>query len=362
MVGRLLLFLAFATSCGVATASPIDGCVLYSPSLIGHCALLRGGYKDPSLSTDQKALAYTRDGERLNAGATQAAVADFTSAIPVKKDDPLASYTRGVERLNAGATQLAAADFTDAIRVKKDDAAAFAGRGWAKFSDRDFFGSIADYDEAIMLTPSNPQLYLERCHINIVIGRLENAIRDCTEAIRLDSNYDQAFNARGLAYARGGNFARALQDYNSAIKLNPLVPIYYANRGYTYKAQKRTKDAIEDFLRALQFDPSLSEVMNALARIQPGKAVPTQIDRLIQKGRQVVGKYCRNCHSIDRTDVSHDKNAPAFRSLSARHEAQTLRGPIKRALAAGHDSMPSPKLSFAETEATIAYINSFVRR
>ena len=162
MVGRLLLFLAFTTNCGAAAASPIDGCVLYSPSLVGHCALLHGGHKDPSFSTDQKAHAYTRGVERLSSGATRVAAADFTGAIPVKKDDAQASYTRGVGRLSAGATQLAAADFTDAIRVKKDDALAFAGRGWAKFSDRDFFGSIADYDQAIRLAPSSSQLCLER--------------------------------------------------------------------------------------------------------------------------------------------------------------------------------------------------------
>src|SRR3974390_1977557 len=191
MVRGLLLFLVFSTICGAAAASPIDECILYSPSLVGHCALLHGGYKDAGSNPGQKALADTRDLERLRAGATQVADSNFTSAIPVKKDDALS----------------------------------FAGRGWAKFSDRDFFGSISDYDQAIRLAPSNPQLYLERCHINIVIEKLENAIRDCTEAIRLDSKLDQAFNARGLAYARGGNFARGLQDYNSAIKQNPLRTI-----------------------------------------------------------------------------------------------------------------------------------------
>jgi len=86
MVGRLLRFLAFTTLCGAATASPIDECVFYSPSLIDHCALLHGAYKGPSFGTDQKALAYTRGIDRVSAGVTQVAVADFTSAIPVKKD------------------------------------------------------------------------------------------------------------------------------------------------------------------------------------------------------------------------------------------------------------------------------------
>ena len=347
MVGRLLLFLAFTTTCGAAAASSIDECVFYSPTLVGHCALLHGGYKDPSFSTDQKATV---------ASLTPVEEGD------VKRAEVAPAYNRGVERLNAGATKLAIADFTDVIRLKEDDALAFAGRGWAKFSDRDFFGSIADYDQAIRLAPSNPQLYLERGHVNIVIGRLKNAIRDCTEAIRLDSNYDQAFNARGLAYAREKNFSRALEDYNSAIKLNPLVAIYYANRGYTYKAQNRTKDAIDDFLRALQFDPSLSEVTNALSGTESGRALQTQLDQLIRKGRKVAEKHCWHCHSIGMTDASHEKDAPAFRNISGRHEAQALRGPIERALAVTHDGMPSPKLSSDEIEATVAYINSFVRR
>src|SRR3974390_1990903 len=111
MVGRLLLFLAFTTTCGAAAASSIDECVFYSPTLVGHCALLHGGYKDPSFSTDQKTT-----------------VASLTPAegSDVKRAETAPAYNRGVERLNAGATKLAIADFTDVIRLKEDDALAFA--------------------------------------------------------------------------------------------------------------------------------------------------------------------------------------------------------------------------------------------
>jgi mono/diheme cytochrome c family protein len=126
------------------------------------------------------------------------------------------------------------------------------------------------------------------------------------------------------------------------------VAVYYANRGYTYEAQKKTKEATDDFLRALQFDPSLSEAMNALSRIEPGGAARIRTDELVHEGRQVAEKNCGQCHAIGMMDASREKNAPAFRNLSVRHQNLALRAPIERAIAVAHDIMPAFNLSSEE--------------
>lgn len=317
-----------AVTCRLVVAGAIDECVPLSPTIV----ILRACteiVKGPNFGSDQKALAYRY---------------------------------RGVARLSAGATQAAIADFTDAIRLKKEDALAFAGRGWAKFTDGDLAGSIADYNEAIRLPPASAILYSERGHVNIVAGKVDDAIRDLTEALRLDPKNANAFNTRGFAYAKKRDFVRALGDYNAAINLNPWAAVFYANRGYLYKALNKKKDAIDDLGHALRLDPSLTETMNALKRLQPAGMTRIETDRLIRQGKQVAEKHCGRCHAVETKDVSRDKNATEFRNLFRRHPNLTLRAPIERAIAVTHDAMPPFNLSFGEIEAIIAYIDSFVRR
>ena len=178
----------------------------------------------------------------------------------------------------------------------------------------------------------------------------------------MDPKNADAFNTRGVAYAKKGDFDRALEDYNAAIRFNPLKAVFYANRGYIYEAQKRKKDAIDEFKHALRFDPSLTEAMNALKRLEPAGTTSTASNLLIRQGKQVAEKSCGGCHAVGAKDVSRDKNAPEFRNLSRRHPNLTLRAPIERAIAVTHDAMPPFNLSSQETEAIIAYIGSFVQR
>jgi tetratricopeptide (TPR) repeat protein len=178
----------------------------------------------------------------------------------------------------------------------------------------------------------------------------------------LDPKNADAFNTRGFAYAKKGDFERALEDYNAAIRFNPLNAVFYANRGYVYEAQKKKKDAIDEFKTALRFDPSLTEAMNALKRLEPTGTTSPASDRLIRQGKQVAEKSCGGCHAVGPKDVSREKNAPEFRSLSRRHPNLTLRAPIERAIAVTHDAMPPFNLSLQEIEALIAYVGSFVQR
>lgn len=231
-----------------------------------------------------------------------------------------------------------------------------------KFTDGDLAGSIADYSEAIRLSPASARLYAERGHVNIVAQKADDAIRDLTEALRLDPKNADSYNTRGFAYAKNGDFLRALEDYNAAIKFNPLVAVFYANRGYVYEAEKRKNDAIDELTHALRLDPSLTEAMNALKRLQPAGTTRTESDRLIGQGKQVAEKSCGRCHAVGAKDVSRDKNATEFRNLARRHPNLTLRAPIERAIAVTHDAMPPFNLSSGEIEAIIAYIDSFVPR
>jgi tetratricopeptide (TPR) repeat protein len=328
MTGKLAVAcLVLAMTCRAAVAGAVDECVQSSPSVV----ILRACteiIESPSFGPDQKARAYRY---------------------------------RGVVRLGAGAVRPAIADFTESIQLQKENALAFAGRGWARFTDKDLAGSIADYSEAIRLSPS-ATLYAERGHVNIVAGKPDDAIRDLNEALRLDPKNADAFNTRGFAYAKKGDFVRALADYDAAIKLNPLGAVFYANRGYVYEADKKKKDAIDEFKHALRLDPSLTEAMNALKRLEPAGTTSTESDRLVRQGKEVAEKSCGPCHAVGTRDVSREQKATEFRNLYRRHPNLTLRAPIERAIAVTHDAMPPFNLSAGDIEAIVAYIDSFVRR
>jgi tetratricopeptide (TPR) repeat protein len=315
--------LVLAVTFQAALAGAVDECVPLSPSgvIVRSCTEI---IQSPSFGSDQKAPAY--------------------------------KY-RGDVRLQAGALQAAIADFTESIRLKKENALAFAGRGWAKFVGGDLAESIVNYSEAIRLSPTSAELFIERGHVNIVADKTEDAIRDLTEALRLDPKNADAFNRRGLAYLKKGDLIRAQKDYDAAIKLEPLIAVFYANRGYVYRALDKKKNAVDDFTHALELDPSLTEAMNALKMLKPA-ANRTRTDQLIRQGKQLVDKNCRECHAVGASDVSRNKNAPEFRNFSRRYPHLTLRPPIERAIA----TKSSINLSFDETEAIIAYIDSFVKR
>ena len=55
---------------------------------------------------------------------------------------------------------------------------------------------------------------------------------------------------------------------------------------------------------------------------------------------------------------SPNPKAPLFRAIHQRHKLLTLREPLSRGIAATHDEMPTFKMSEAEIDTVIAYINS----
>jgi len=315
-----------AVTCGAAVADVVGECNPGSPSKVIHqaCTEIIDG---PSFGSDQKALAYRY---------------------------------RGEVHMRAGAVQPAIADFTESIRLKQENAPAFADRGWVKFTARDLVGSIADYSEAIRLSPASAELYVERGHIYIVAEKVDDAIRDLTEALRLDPKSANAFNTRGFAYFKKNDFVRAQEDYTAAIKSNPFVAVFYANRGYLYAAQDRKKDAIDDLRHALRLDPSLVEAMDALKRINAAGTARSESERRIRLGKQVAEKSCGSCHAVGANDVSRDKNATEFRNFYRRQSNLVLRTSIERAITSMHDNMPPFNLSSGETDAIIAYIDTFV--
>jgi tetratricopeptide (TPR) repeat protein len=269
----------------------------------------------------------------------------------------LALNTRGDLRIEAGALDRALADFTESIRLQSHNRAAFSGRGQARFATGDYRGAIDDYSEAIRLSPEAAD-YIERGHIYLASGNVDASIRDLTEAIRLDPVSESARNNRGLAYRKKGDAELALRDYNAAISLNPVYALAYANRGFLFESQGQKQRAISDLLQAITLDPSQIAVRDALKRLGVMDVVQKESDRRVRRGNALAETNCSGCHAIGTESVSPNRSAPAFRDLERRYRMLSLRKPITRGIAAPHDQMPQFALSDNDVDMIVAYINS----
>jgi tetratricopeptide (TPR) repeat protein len=151
-------------------------------------------------------------------------------------DKVLALNSRGELRIEAGALNQAIADFTESIHLQPHNRAAFAGRGQARFATGDYRGAIDDYSQAIRISPEATD-YIERGHVYLASGNVDASIKDLTEAIRLDPASASARNNRGLAYRKRGDVEQALRDYTAAVSLNPVYALAYANRGFLFESK-----------------------------------------------------------------------------------------------------------------------------
>ncbi|KAB2915070.1 MAG: tetratricopeptide repeat protein [Hyphomicrobiaceae bacterium] len=270
----------------------------------------------------------------------------------------MAFKNRGSARVDAGAAQDAIADFTEALRLKPEVASTHAGRAQARLTLGDADGAIKDYTDALRIMPASAAFHIGRGHAHLVKDNAALAIADFTEAIRLNPNSASAFNRRGLAYRKAGDLARAIDDYTAAINLNPIYALAYNNRGYVYESQGRKDAAIADFRAALLFDPSLVGAKDGLRRLGVPSALATESEQLAREGKALVEINCSRCHAVGSRGASPNAKAPEFRNLHERHALLSLREPLSRGIAAPHDEMPKFPLSVAEIDKIVAYINS----
>lgn len=274
------------------------------------------------------------------------------------EDRATALRNRGAARLDAGAGDLAIDDFTEALAINPKDANALTSRGHARLTRGNEDGAIEDFSAAIALVPGSSSYLINRGYAYTVKGAADLAIADFDAAIVLKPESASAYNQRGLAWRKKGDTDRAIADYTTAIGHNPVYALAYNNRGYAYEAKGDKRLAAEDFVRALLLDGSLVGASAGLKRVGGTGPLASESDTMIAKGRALVEANCSRCHATGVTGDSPNPKAPWFRAISQRHKMLALREPLSRGIAATHDEMPAFKFANADIDTIIAYINS----
>ena len=79
---------------------------------------------------------------------------------------------------------------------------------------------------------------------------------------------------------------------------------------------------------------------------------------LIDKGEALVSKNCSPCHAIGKEGDSPHKEAPPFRTLSAKYPIDDLAESLAEGIVSGHPDMPIFVFSPHDIEAIIEYLQS----
>jgi len=151
----------------------------------------------------------------------------FTDVISKYPDYYKSYLLRGFLRNKAGNSDGALADFSSYIRLKADNPIVYNERGDIFYSRKMYDEALADYDKALMLDATLYVAFNNRGVIKGIKGDLNNSITDFNKAIQLDSAYADALRNRGYARMLLTDTSAALNDWHKAANLGDTLSKSY---------------------------------------------------------------------------------------------------------------------------------------
>ena len=201
-------------------------------------------------------------------GEKQKALADYTKAIAIAPNVPIAYINRGELYEELGEHQKALDDHTKAIQVDSNSAPAYVARGKTlERLDRDK-EALVDYNEAIAKQPYWLDAHVARGNLHQKLDKYQNAIDDYTKAIDLIDNFIEAYldrrdtiiktnglgytlakayRRRGDIYREIGQYQKAIEDFSESSFLQPLPSEFYLSRADIYRELKDYQKALNDY-------------------------------------------------------------------------------------------------------------------
>jgi len=251
---------------------------------------------------------YERGNVQLDAGANEAAIADYDKAIALDPSNARAFNNRALAYAALGKPDQALADYAAAIKLDPAYLRAYENRlrlleqrgdltgmaadyrqlaaldpkntaryryreGSALYGLRDFTGARQAYDAAIAADPQQVDAWYARGLLSFAEGKRGAALVDLDTALRLSPRAANAYYARGLAYSAGGDEARAIEEYTKALALKPDYPEALLARAAAYHTVNQDALARADLaaIEKLTLDDTLKAALDAL-REQIGEA------------------------------------------------------------------------------------------
>ncbi|MEO7910252.1 MAG: tetratricopeptide repeat protein [Roseiflexaceae bacterium] len=210
----------------------------------------------------QAAAYYERGNVQLDAGANEAAIADYDKAIALDPSNPRAFNNRALAYVALGQLDPALADYAAAIKLDPGYVRAYENRLRLLEQRGDLNSMVADYRQLAVLDPAHAARYRYR------EGSALQGLRDFTgarqaydAAIAADPQQVDAWYERGLLSFAEGKPAAAISDLDAALRLSPRAANGWYARGLARSATSDHVHAIADFTQALALKPEYPEAL-----------------------------------------------------------------------------------------------------
>ena len=206
-----------------------------------------------------------------------------------------AYIARGDAHVEAGAAEAALADYGEALALDPSNALAYNQRGLALESFERYDDALADYTQAVALDPGNATTLANRANALLVLDRADEALSGFNAALE-HAEDALIYNGRGLARQALGQYDEAVADYTQAITLDADFAEAYFNRGLLYHDQLgNRRGAMTDYNRAIRLDETMADAFIARGNLNldlehPDKALE-DFDRALELDDQAVAAY-----------------------------------------------------------------------
>jgi tetratricopeptide (TPR) repeat protein len=163
---------------------------------------------------------YGRAGAYLDNNENAKAVADDTRLLN-EGAGPLtakAYVTRGDAYNNLMQYDLGINDFDKALKADPNDAEAMNDRAWAMERQGHFAEALQGYNAALAV-PSNMQdtIYDNRSETELMLGQIQAARQDCQAAQIISPGSSETYSCFGLLDLKTKDYAKAVSDYTAAL-------------------------------------------------------------------------------------------------------------------------------------------------
>jgi tetratricopeptide (TPR) repeat protein len=208
-----------------------------------------------------KATAYLARGqEYLEQKHSDAAFADFASAIALRPDWPDTYLNRCDAYAAARQFDRAIADCTRAIAVQPDNWRLRARRIEYYYDTKDFADIVADYSLFIAKRPDDPGLLLDRAYAFQVSGAFDKALADVAAAHDIEEMWAnpakaQTVCAKGRIYFVEGHYSDSADAYDDCEDMDTGSALASLWKGQAQWAMGHPDDAAVSFRRALKRAP-----------------------------------------------------------------------------------------------------------
>ncbi len=234
----------------------------------------------PNLPGHLLAIAHVVRGRAYNSQKNyDAAIADYTAAIALKKD-----YTDAyLERCGTYALKRqyvpAIADCTAAIHIQPNDWRLYDVRMGLYVHEKRYDDAFADYNAFLVKRPNSIDLRLAKAEIQRLAGRTDEALTTASAARDLVPQWAGPYFELGLIQFTRNDLQSALASYDTATRNAPKDAVGYLLKGQMEWALGRFDDAVDSFDDALDQDAMqrYAFMWRAIARSRKGSRPDTRL-------------------------------------------------------------------------------------